>query len=264
MLHYEASPSLATTLVQLGLNIRSPLTNTFLYRNTLRTLQYLTITCLEISFIVNKLSQYMQKPTEVHWTACKRVLRYLKGTSHYGLFIRPSANLFLYGFTDADWASNIDDRRSTGGYCIYLGSNLVSWSSRKQHVVARSSTEFEYRALAHGAAETSWLQSLLQELRVSPSSPPVLWCDNISAGSLAANPVFHARTKHIEIDVHFVHDMVLQKSLEVRYVPSSDQIADVLTKVLPTARFLFLRDKLNVRPLPSRLRGDVRQSDNVG
>ena len=130
-------------------------------------------------------------------------------------------------------------------------------------MVARSSTKSEYLALANAAAEISWLQSLLGELGVTFTSPPVLWCDNMSAGSLAANPVFHARTKHIEIDVHFVCDKVLQKSLEVRYVPSSDQPADILTKVLSTARFLHLRDTLNVRPPPFRLRGDVSECDNA-
>ena len=199
----------------------------------------------------------MHKPTDTHWAACKRILRYLKGYPDLGLLIRPSPSLHLYGFTDADWASNLDDRRSTGDYCIFLGENLVSWSSRKQHVVARSSTESEYRALASGAAELSWLRSLLRELQLPLTSTPILWCDNQSAGSLASNPVFHARTKHIEIDVHFIRDKVLQKSLDVRYVPSCDQLADVLTKVLPTARFQHLRSKLNVLPPPFRLKGDV-------
>ena len=130
-------------------------------------------------------------------------------------------------------------------------------------MVARSSTESEYRALANCAAEVTWLQSLLKELCFQSSLAPVIWCDNIGAGCLAANPVFHARTKHIEIDVHFVRDKVMRKELDVRYIPSVDQVADVLTKVLPSPRFLSLRSKLNVQEPPFCLRGDVSSRDNV-
>ena len=117
-------------------------------------------------------------------------------------------------------------------------------------VLSQASIESEYQALVNGAAKISWLQSLFQELHVPLSSPLILWCNNMSAGSLAANPNFHARTKHIEIDVHFVHEKVLQEQLEVCCVPSSDQAADILTKVLLTACFLHLRDKLNVQAPP--------------
>lgn len=122
-------------------------------------------------------------------------------------------------------------------------------------VVAHSSTKYEYRALAHGASKLSWLQSLLRELQCSLGSVPVLWSDNIGAGYVATNLVFHARAKHIEIDIHFVHDKVLQKTLEVRFVPSSKQVADILTKVLLTPRFTSLHSKLNVQDTPFRLRG---------
>ncbi|XP_031285932.1 uncharacterized protein LOC116144631 [Pistacia vera] len=120
-----------------------------LYRSTIGALQYLILTSPAISFTVNKLSQYLQAPTELQWQACKNVLRYLKGTQSHGLQFRPTVSLHLECYADVDWGSNLDDMRSTSGYCVYLGPNLIQWSSRKRRVGALSSTEAEYRALAH-------------------------------------------------------------------------------------------------------------------
>jgi histone deacetylase 1/2 len=202
----------------------------FKNRSLVGGLQYLTLTRPDLSFAVNKVCQYLSQPTTTHYEAVKRILRYIRGTVSTGLRFRRSSSTGLSIFTDADWAGCSDDRRSTGGFAVFLGSNLVSWSSRKQPTVSRSSTEAEYKALADGTAETMWIQSVLKELGVFLSSPPVLWCDNLGATYLTANPVFHARTKHIEINFHFVREKVALGALDVRFISTGDQLADVFTK----------------------------------
>jgi hypothetical protein len=197
----------------------------------------------------------MHQPTVAHWAATKRILRYLRGTLYHGLSFRSSCSLTIDAYSDADWAGSVDDRRSTSGYCIFLGNNLVSWSAKKQPTVSRSSTKAEYRSLALTCAELLWLQYLLTELRVPLAAPPTLWCDNIGVTFLASNPMFHSRTKHVEIDFHFVREKVVANELFVRFLCSQDQLADSMTKPLPTARFQFLRTKLQVTASPSACGG---------
>lgn len=144
--------------------------------------------------------------------------------------------LKLTGFSDADWGSEPDVRKSTSGSCIYLGPNLVSWWSKKQTLVARSSTEAEYRSLANTAAEVLWIQSLLAELKV-PFQTPTLYCDNLSTVALSHNPVLHNKTKHMELDIFFLREKVLSKSIIVQHLPAQDQIADLLTKPLSAQIF---------------------------
>ena len=136
-----------------------------------------------------------------------------------------------------------------------MSSNLISWSCTKQKVVSRSIAESEYRAIANGASELSWIGSFFRELNIATSSIPCLYCDNISANYMTVNPVFHGRTKHIKIDFHFVREKVFHKTLVVRYTPSTDQLADCLTIELPVQRFLHFRNKLTVLTRPLSLRG---------
>uniref|UniRef100_A0A2N9EVL6 Integrase catalytic domain-containing protein n=1 Tax=Fagus sylvatica TaxID=28930 RepID=A0A2N9EVL6_FAGSY len=240
----------------------TPLPDGTEYRQIIGALQYCTLTRPDIAFSVNQLCQFMHSPTSAHWTAAKRVLRYLKGTIEHGLSFSHSS-LQLTAFCDSDWAGNPDDRRSTTGFGIFLGSCLVSWSAKKQTVVARSSTEAEYRAMAVTTADLYWIRMLLQDLHVPLASPPTLWCDNVGALALASNPVFHARTKHIEVDYHFIREKVANKDMTIRFISTGDQIADIFTKGLSTTRFSFLRAKLLVIPCPISLRGAVKEINTI-
>jgi histone deacetylase 1/2 len=216
------------------------------YRSIVGALQYLTLTRPDISFAVNKVCQFLHKPTTVHWSAVKRILRYLQHTRDVGLRIHKSPSTLVSAFSDADWAGCSDDRRSTGGFAIFLGSNLISWSARKQATVSRSSTEAEYKSLANATAEVMWVQTLLKELGVRGPKFARLWCDNLGATYLSANPVFHARTKHIEVDFHFVRERVAQGLLQIRFISTKDQVADGFTKPIPVRQLEEFRRNLNL------------------
>jgi len=221
------------------------------FRQIMGALQYLTFTRPNICFAVNRVCQYMHAPTDSHWVAVKCILRYLKGTTSYGFHITRGTSFALHGFIDADWAGSIDDRKSTGGYLVFFGQTPISWKSSKQRTVARSSTEAEYKALADGTAEVIWLQYLLTDLQVPSVSTPIIWCDNLGATYLSANPIFHARTKHVEVDYHFVRDRVTKKEIQIGFIPFRDQLADVFTKPLSATSFTAFRFKLRVDPPPS-------------
>lgn len=205
-----------------SLSEKSPLVDPTPFRKLVGSLQYLAFTRPDVSFAINKLSQYMHAPTEIHWQALKRVLRYLKGTLHHGLFLHRGSPLRLTAFSDSDWGGSMDNARSTTPYILYLGSNVISWRSARQKSVSRSSTEAEYKAAANAAAETMWIQQLLNELGVTLDSAPILHCDNVGATYVGLNPVFHSCMKHIALDYHFVREQVTNGSLKVRHINSHD------------------------------------------
>lgn len=242
------TPMAAST--QLTLNGGDPLPDASQYRSIVGSLQYLSFTRPDISFAVNKLSQFVHKPTQEHWQAARRLLRYLAGTPTHGILLHKSSPMTIHAFSNADWAGDSNDYVSTNGYLIYLGRNPISWSSRKQRGVARSSTEAEYRAVANTASEVRWLCSLLTELKIPLPSPPVIYCDNIGATYLCANPVFHSRMKHIALDYHFVRKQIQDGMLRVSHVTTNDQLADTLTKPLPRTRFQHACNKIGVTQVP--------------
>ena len=153
---------------------------------------------------------------------------------------KPALTWNIECFSDADWASSIDDRKYTTGYCIYLGGNLITWCSKKQKAVAKSSTEAEYRALSQTGTEIAWLHSLFKELGMQHNMPAIVWCDNAGAKQLSSNPVFHSRTKHIEVDIHYIRDLINRGIVEVRFVPTKEQTANVFTKAISIDQFNYL------------------------
>jgi len=216
------------------------------YRSIAGGLQYLTITRPDISYAVQQVCLHMHAPRDVHQAMLKRILRYVKGTVQLGIQLRAAPTPTITAYSDADWAGCPDTRRSTSGFCVFFGNSLISWSSKRQTTVSRSSAEAEYRAIANAVAECSWLRHLLGELLCKIPSATVAFCDNISSVYMARNPVHHRRTKHIELDIHFVREKVAIGELRVLHVPSAKQLADVFTKGLPSALFFDFRDSLSV------------------
>jgi len=177
-------------------------------------------------------SQFMQVPRKPHLDGVRHTLRYMSATTDYGLFYEASTELQVHGYVDADWAGSISDRRSTSGFMFSFGSAAVTWSSKKQPTVALSSTEAEYRGAAMAACEVAWLRKLLGDLGLHVDRQVVIYCDNLSSIQLARNPVFHARTKHIEVHYHFIREKVLAGEIDLIYVNTEDQVVDIFTKVL--------------------------------
>ncbi|XP_068323258.1 uncharacterized mitochondrial protein AtMg00810-like [Pyrus communis] len=225
------------------------------YRSIVGALQYLTFTRPDIAYSVSQVCQFMHTPLESHFGAVKQILRYLRGTMDWGVCFRPE-DLDIQAYTDADWAGDPNDRRSTTGFVVFLGSNPISWSSKKQHTVSRSSTEVEYRAMATTTAEIIWIQQLLKDLHISSSVPPLLHCDNISAMALATNPVLHSKAKHIEVDCHFVRERVQQGIISLQFVSSTDQYADILTKGLCSPSFSHHCSNLMLGTSQHKLEGE--------
>ncbi|CAM8896855.1 unnamed protein product [Rhodiola kirilowii] len=216
------------------------------YRRLVGKLNYLRMTRPDIAYPVSVVSQYMSSPTVDHWKAVEQILGYLKGSPGRGIVYGSHGHENIECFSDADWAGSKEDRRSTSGYGIMFGGNLISWQSKKQKVVSRSSAESEYRAMSTSTCEIVWIHQFLSEIGLKVSVPAKLWCDNQAALHISSNPVFHERTKHIEIDCHFVREKIQLGLITTGYMKTEDQLGDLFTKALNGTRIDYLCGKLGM------------------
>jgi hypothetical protein len=220
------------------------------YQSAVGSLMYLMVgTRPDLAFTVGAISQFMAAPQQEHWTLVQHVFRYVKGTADFKLALGgQKGELQLVGYSDADWGSNDAGRKSISGYCFKLGQGAISWSSRKQTSVALSSTEAEYMALTQAAKEAIWLKRLMSELGVNTDDAVLIRVDNQSCMALAKNPEFHARTKHIDIQCHFIREKVANQEVALEFCPTREMVADVLTKALPRDKHQWCSRALGVKP----------------
>ena len=199
----------------------------------------------DIAQAVGALARYMSKPTMVHWTAAKEVLRYLVGTASAGIVYGQQGRSGLIGFCDSDFAGDVDTRRSTTGYAFLLNGGVISWSSRFQPTVAASTTEAEYMAAAAATKEALWLRKLLADFGKTLSAVEI-FCDNQGAIQLLKHPIASSRSKHIDVLHHFVRERVARGEVHFTYIKTSDQVADIMTKALPPVKFKMCCDEMGL------------------
>jgi hypothetical protein len=216
-----------------------------IYRSMIGSLLYLTASHPDIAHAVGVCARYQANPKESHLNLVKRILKYIHGTYDQGLLYTFDTNSSLVGYCDADWAGNVEDRKSTSGGCFFVGNNLVSWFSKKQNSVSLSTAEAEYIAAGSSSTQLLWMKQMLEEYGVNPGVM-TLYCDNLSAISISKNPVQHSRTKHIDIRHHFIRELVEDGIINLEHVSSEKQLADIFTKGLDVNQFEYLRNSLGL------------------
>ena len=199
----------------------------------------------------------MDSPRHLHLVVVKRIIRYVNDTLQRGLCYPTGTSPALHAYCNADYAGCSDTRRSTNGWCMFVGPTLISWKSKKQDRVSKSSTESEYKAMSQACSKVVWLHGLLSELGFPQATPTPLYGDNTSVIHLVVNPSFHERTKHIEVDFHFIRDAFEDKLISLPQVTSNLQVVDIFTKTFTRPRHQFLVDKLMLLDTPTSISGGM-------
>jgi hypothetical protein len=224
----------------------APAVNPTQYRSIVGSLRYLVNSRPDIAFAVGYVSRFMEAPIAEHLTTVKRILRYNSGTLHFGCFYQKGREAKLVGYSDSGLAGDIDTRKSTSGILFFLGNNVITWQSQKQKVVALSSCEAEYIVATTAACQGVWLARLLAEFKGRRPTTISLRIDSQSAIQLSKNPIFHDRSKHIDIRYHFIRDCIEKNRVALEFIGTKDQLADILTKALGREQFCELRSRLGV------------------
>jgi hypothetical protein len=232
--------------LKLWTDMEAALVDPVTYQSLVGKLIFLTHTRPDLAYSINLVSRFMHSPQLPHLQAVKSILRHIKAIVSMGLLYKKGEASTLTGFSDADWAGCIDDKRSTGAYLFKLGSTPITWCSRKQPTVVPSSTKSEYRALMKATKESMWLRRILKELGFRQQQTTIIYCDNQGSIKLTKNPLFHARTKHFEVHFHFTREKVLACTISVQFVPTNQQAADILTKSLGRIKFAGCRKLLGL------------------
>jgi hypothetical protein len=218
------------------------------YRSMIGSLLYITTSRPDIMHVVGMVGRYKFAPKQSHLLVVKRIFRYFKVTMNYGLWYPRNQNFQLTAYLDADWANCVDERKSTSGGAFFLGDLLVAWLSKNKSSISLLTIEAEYIVAATYCTQVLWMIQTLADLEVKYAAPIPIHCDNTSAISVSKNPVFHSKTKHIHIKYHFLREQVTNKVVQVHYIPTTEQIADIFTKPLAKTPFEYLRQKLGVVP----------------
>jgi hypothetical protein len=236
--------------LKLSLHMQSPLLEgpaiTY-YRMGVGKLLHVTNTRPDVAFSVGVVTRFTSAPREAHLDAVIMIFRYLKGSATYAIHYQRGGDIVPIGYTDSDYLGDMDERKSTSGYLMSIGSGPILWKSKLQDEVAQSSSEAEYRAVAEGAKEAMWLRNLMEEIGFPFTKPITLFVDNQSAIKMARNPVLQARTKHIEKSCHLIRDHVKKGRIQLEFIRSREQIADVLTKPISTVHFRDMRRRLHMK-----------------